>query len=183
MPERAKKLCVGVVAGAHGIKGAVRVKTFTVEPSDVASYGPVADEAGARVFAITVLSAADGMAIARLGGVADRNAAEALKGTRLYVARQALPRPEGRDEYYVEDLIGLAVEDAGGARIGQVTVSYDFGAGEVLEIALADGTTIMLPFSQATVPTVDIPGGRIVVEIPYGARPDEGLPTREAEAS
>ncbi len=182
MPERARKLCVGVVVGAHGIKGAVRVKTFTVEPSDVAAYGPVADEAGARRFAIKVLSAAPGQVVAALEGVADRNAAEALRGLRLFVERAALPATGADDEYYVQDLVGLDAEDAQGAAIGKVIGAHDFGAGEVLELTLADGTAVMLPFARATVPVVDLAGGRIVVEIPYGARPEEGLPPKGAEA-
>ena len=182
MPERARKLCVGVVIGAHGIKGAVRVKTFTVEPSDVAAYGPVSDEAGARRYAIKVLSAAPGQVVAALQGVADRNAAEALKGLRLYVERAALPATGAEDEYYVQDLVGLDAEDVQGTRLGKVIGAYDFGAGEVLELVLADGTAVMLPFARATVPVVDVAGGRIVVEIPFGARPEEGLPPKGERA-
>jgi 16S rRNA processing protein RimM len=182
MPERARKLCVGVVIGAHGIKGAVRVKTFTVEPSDVAAYGPVSDEAGVRRYAIKVLSASDGQVVASLAGVADRNAAEALKGLRLFVDRSALPAVEGVDEYYVQDLVGLSAEDGERRVIGKVIGAYDFGAGEVLELSLADGAVVMLPFTRATVPVVDLAGGRIVVEIPYGARPEEGVPPKGERA-
>lgn len=160
-------VCVGLVIGAHGIQGAVKVKAFTENPADVGSYGPVEDEAGQRRFRLRVTGAAKGVAIATLQGVTDRNAAEALIGTRLYVPRQRLPRPD-EDEFYLTDLIGLRVEREDGSDFGTVKAVYDFGAGDVLEVTRPDGRLEMLPFTKACVPVVDVAGGRLVV-----APPDE----------
>jgi 16S rRNA processing protein RimM len=156
-----------VIVGAHGIKGAVRIKPFTAEPNGLAAYGPVSDEAGARRFAVQTIGVAGGAVLAKLSGVADRNAAEALKGLRLYVARAALPQTRA-NEYYHADLIGLAAETADGRRLGTVLAVHNFGAGDVLELALAQGGTAMLPFSHAAVPEVDLAGGRVVVDPPPG---------------
>jgi 16S rRNA processing protein RimM len=155
---------LGAVAGAHGIRGAVKIKTFTADPADVASYGPLLDERGRR-FAVKVERAQPGAVIARIDGVTDRNAAEALRGTRLYVSRAALPEPD-EDEFYHADLLGLAVEDEAGAAIGKVMTVQDFGAGDVLEIRLAEGGTAWLPFTREMVPVVDIAGRRLVAAPP-----------------
>lgn len=156
---------LGAVAGAHGVRGAVKVKTFTAEPADVAAYGPLTDAAGTHTFRLTVERVLPGAVIARLAGVADRNAAEALRGTRLYVARAALPEPD-EDEFYHADLLGMAVVDAAGAPIGTVATVQDFGAGDLLEIRLAAGGMAWLPFTRATVPVVDVAGRRLVAAPP-----------------
>lgn len=161
-------VCLGVISGAHGVRGAVRIKTFTAEPEAIAAYGPVSDEAGARSFKLTLAGTARGQAIARIAGVADRNAAEALKGTHLYVMRDKLPATESDDEFYVSDLVGLAVETQDGAKLGRVLAVQNFGAGEVLEIGEDSATSVMLPFSRAFVPVVDLAQGRLVVEPPAG---------------
>ena len=161
-------VCLGVISGAHGVRGAVRIKTFTVEPEAIAAYGPVTDEAGARSFRLSLAGSARGQAIARIPGIADRDAAEALKGTKLYIARDALPETESENEFYVSDLVGLPVEKADGASLGRVLAVHDFGAGEVLEVGENSATSVMLPFTDAVVPVVDLSAGKLVVEPPPG---------------
>lgn len=173
----ADRLLVGVVVGAHGVRGAVRIKSFTADPGAVATYGPVEDDEGGRRFSLRVLSVGKGVVTAAVDGVGDRDAAEALRGTRLYVPRAALPATTDEDEFYHADLIGLAAVAADGGPVGRVSAVHDFGAGDVLEIARSSGEAIMLPFTRERVPLVDLAGGRVVVEVPaeIEARPeDEG---------
>lgn len=167
-----ERVCVGAIAGVHGVRGAVRIKSFTDRPSDIASYGPVEDESGQRRFGVKITGEVKGLVIATLNGVTDRDAAEALKGTRLYVSRARLPATT-EDEFLYIDLVGLTAEDVDGKGLGTVTGVYDFGAGEVLEIA-GDGGGLMVPFTKAAVPVVDIAGGRVVVVPPTYAPEDEG---------
>src|SRR5215207_10652545 len=168
MGERGyRRVCVGVVTGAHGVRGAVRVKSFTAEPEGVAGYGPVEDERGERRLTLRLVGSAKGVMIAQIAGVEDRNAAEALRGLRLYLAREALP-PPGEEEYYHADLIGLAAALADGTPVGTVRAVHDFGAGDTLEIERAEGQPVMVPFTRAVVPVVDLESGRIVVDSPPG---------------
>ena len=156
------------IGAAHGIKGEVKLKSFTTDPEAVARYGPLETEDGGRVFQIEALRAARDHLVARLAGVRDRNAAEALAGMRLYVARAALPEPAA-DEFYHADLIGLIAEDRDGAALGTVVAIHDFGAGDLLELRPREGgNTVMLPFTSHTVPVVDIAGRRIVIDPPQG---------------
>jgi 16S rRNA processing protein RimM len=159
------RVCVAAVAGAQGVRGWVRLKTFTERPEDALAYGALQDEPGTRVFRMKRRGLAKGLLVAEVEGVTDRDAAAALRGTRLYVPRGALPPPE-EDEFYHADLIGLAVEDAAGKTLGRVRALYDFGAGDVLEVADAQGGLSVLPFTKAVVPTVDLAGGRLVVVPP-----------------
>lgn len=170
-----KRLCLGAIAGAHGVRGLVRIKSFTEAPEDLAAYGTLTDEAGGRRFEVTVTGMAKGLLVARIAGVGDRDAAEALKGVRLFVERAALPAPEDADEYYHADLIGLAVEDRGGGRLGRVMGVQNHGAGDILEIVRPDGSELLLPFTRALVPKVDLAGGRLVAEPPAeGAEEADG---------
>ena len=159
-------VCLGAIAGAWGVQGAVRLKSFCAEPAAIAGYGPLVSEDG-RSFRLTLLKPLAGAFAARLEGVGTREAAEALKGTRLYAPRDRLPAP-GEDEFYHADLIGLTVVDTGGAVLGRVRSVADHGAGDILEIAGAGGTELLLPFTRAIVPRVDIAAGRIVVDPPEG---------------
>lgn len=156
------------MVGARGIKGEVRVKSFTADPADLGSYGPLTDEAGTRRFSLKVKALAKGLVIARIEGIADRTAAEALKGTGLYVARDALPAPADEEEFYHWDLVGLRVELEDGRPLGQVKAVHDFGAGTVLELAGEESKGLMLPFTRAVVPVVDLAAGRLVVVPPPG---------------
>jgi 16S rRNA processing protein RimM len=159
------RVCLGVVAGAHGVRGALKVKSFTAEPDDIAAYGPLTDEAGERAFTLRIVGHARGQLVIKVEGINDRNAAEALKGTRLHVARPVLPEPAA-DEFYHADLIGLRADDADGADLGTVRAVHDYGAGDLIEIRAEDGTEHLVPFTRAAVPEVDLDAGRIVVALP-----------------
>ena len=168
------RVCMGVVGAPHGVRGAVRIKSFTDEPAAVAGYGALEDESGQRQFKLQVIGAAkgDGMVIAKLSGVADRDRAEALRGLRLYLPRAALP-PTGDDEFYHADLVGLAAVLEDGTRLGTVIAVHDFGAGDMLEIAPESsqgqgGPPVLVPFTRAAVPVVDVKGGKVVLDPPAG---------------
>ena len=164
----ADKVCIAQIGAAHGVRGEVRLKAFTHDPLSVTRYGALEAEDGRRIEIEAVRPAKD-ILVARLKGVADRNAAEALTNLRLYVAREKLPKPEA-DEFYHADLVGLAAETKEGEAFGTVKAVHNFGAGDLLEIAPArGGSTMMLPFNETTVPTVDIAGRKIVVEPPVDA--------------
>jgi|HubBroStandDraft_1064217.scaffolds.fasta_scaffold00146_30 16S rRNA processing protein RimM len=163
----AKRLCVGIVAGAHGIRGAVRVKSFTADPSDIGAYGPVSDETGARHFALRVVGQTKGVVLAELDGVTDRDSAEALKGLHLYVERTQLP-PAEDDEFYHADLLGLSARLTDGTVLGQVTGLYEFGAGDSVEITGPAGAITMVPFTKAAVPVIDLAGGMLIIDPPAG---------------
>ena len=167
MARPTDKVCLGVIAGAHGVGGEVRIGSFTAEPAAIATYGPLSDERGQRRFTLELVGVKRGDLIARIAGIADRDAAAALTGTRLYVERRVLPQP-AHDEYYHSDLLGLAVEGRGGERLGLVKGLYDFGAGSVIEIERPGGVRAMLPFTRAVVPVIDLPGGRLIVDPPPG---------------
>jgi 16S rRNA processing protein RimM len=172
-----KRVCIGAIAGAHGVKGVVRVKPFTERAEDVAAYAPVTDESGSRIFALRYVGPAKGAVLVRIEGIDDRDAAEALKGVRLYVPRSSLPAPDD-EEFYHADLIGLAVVDADGAAIGRVRAVEDYGAGDLLEVELTGGRVVMLPFTKAVVPEIDLAAGRLVAVPPAGLL--DG-PERESE--
>ena len=162
------RVVVAAVAGAFGVRGEVRLKSFTAEPEAVAGYGPLTDEAG-RSYELSGLRPVKGGFSVRLSGVATREQADALRGTRLSAPRDALPSlPD--DEFYHADLLGLTVADTGGAVIGRVKAVLDHGAGDLLEVARADGGkgTVLVPFTAAVVPTVDLTAGRIVIDPPDG---------------
>jgi 16S rRNA processing protein RimM len=155
------RVCLGVIVGAKGLRGEVRIKSFTKRPADVTAYGPVTTDDG-RVLAVTLTGAAQGILVGRIKGVADRNAAEAMRGVKLYVARAALPKADD-GTYYHADLVGLAAELAGGERLGEVTAVYNFGAGDMLEVKLLDGRSELVPFSDAAVAKVDTAGGKVTL--------------------
>jgi 16S rRNA processing protein RimM len=174
----APRICVGIITGAQGVRGAVRIKSFTAVPQDVAAYGPVADEAGERSFALRAVGTAKGVVVATIAGIADRDAAERLKGVRLYVARDRLPAP-GEEEYYHADLIGLAAVLADGTPLGRVRAVHQYGAGDSLEIARENGGTVLVPFTRAAVPAIDLAQGRLVIAPPEGLLDETPLPSGE----
>jgi 16S rRNA processing protein RimM len=161
------RICLGIITGAHGIKGWVRVKSFTADPEAIADYGPLSDESGARRFALELAGAQKGVLLARINGIEDRNAAERLKGLRLYVRRSDLPPPE-EDEFYAADLIGLEAMREDGTVFGTIRAVNDFGAGASLEIEDPSGKMVLVPFTNAAVPVVDIAKRRVVVVPPTG---------------
>jgi 16S rRNA processing protein RimM len=158
---------LGAVVAAHGTKGEVRVKTFTLNPENLAAYGALTADDGRRLCIAALRTTRPGEAIVLFEGVSDRSAAEALKGRLLSVPREALPQPES-DEFYQADLIGLAVEDTAHACLGRVRAIHNFGAGDVMEIEMVDGKTEFLPFTDAVVIKVELPD-RIVIAPPHYA--------------
>lgn len=158
------RICVGAIAGAFGVKGELRLKSFTAEAADIANYGPLTTEDGSRSFAVTLTRPISGGLGARLSGVQTREDAEALKGVTLWAPRDALPSlPD--DEFYHADLIGLEVVDTGGKTLGRVRAIFDHGAGDILEV-VGGKDLLLLPFTRAVVPTVDLTAGRIVADPP-----------------
>jgi 16S rRNA processing protein RimM len=167
------RVCVGAVAGAFGVRGEVRLKSFCAEPEAIAGYGPLWTEDGSRSFTVTLGVPIKNGLSARLSGIASKEAADALRGTRLYADRDRLPAPE-EEEFYHADLLGLPVFDTGGTALGKVKAVLNHGAGDILEIALAGRCgTALLPFSKAAVPTIDLALGRIVADPPEGIFPDD----------
>jgi 16S rRNA processing protein RimM len=160
------RVCVGAIAGGFGVKGEVRLKSFCTTPEDIAAYGPLVSEDGGRSFTVKLTRPVTGGLGARLSGIATKEEADALKGVTLWVDRARLPHlPD--DEFYHTDLIGLEVFDTGGVAMGKVRAVLNFGAGDILEIhAPGRKTTLMLPFTRAVVPTVDLEAGRIVADPP-----------------
>src|SRR5436305_2305412 len=161
----ASQICVARIGAAHGVRGAVKLWTFTEDPLAVKRYGPLATKDGARSFELTEVREAKGHLVATLKGVATREEAARLNGIELYVAREKLPATD-TDEYYHADLIGLAAVDSADQPIGRVTAIHNFGAGDIIEIAPPSGAAMLLPFSNAVVPTVDLARGRVVIELP-----------------
>lgn len=160
----ADRVCVGAIAGAFGVRGEVRLKSFCTVPEDIAAYGPLTTEDGGRSFAVRLTRPVTGGLGARLSGVETREQAEALRGTTLWAPRAALPSLP-YDEFYHADLIGLPVFDPGGAPLGTVRAIFDHGAGDIVEVA-GPGGTLLLPFTRVVVPTVDLAAGRIVADPP-----------------
>ena len=166
------QICVARIGAAHGVRGAVKLWTFTEDPFAVKDYGPLSTKDGARQFEVTSAREAKDHLVVTIKGVATRDEAERLNGIELYVPREKLPATED-DEYYHADLIGLAAETTVGVTLGRVIAIHNFGAGDIIEIAPPSGATLLLPFSNAVVPTVDIPGGRVVIELPEEIEGDE----------
>jgi 16S rRNA processing protein RimM len=158
-----QRICVARLGAAHGIRGEVRLWSFTADPAAVVDYGPF-EAADGRTIEIVTLRPAKDFFVARLKGVADRTAAEALRNVELFVPRARLPAPQDGEEFYHADLIGLAVVDPSGAELGSVVALHNFGAGDIIEVRRAESRdTVMLPFTQAAVPQIDVAAGRIVV--------------------
>ncbi len=160
------RICVGAIAGAFGVKGEVRLKSFCTDPAAIAGYAPLYTEDGGRSFTVRITRAIPGGLAARLGGVGTKEEADALRGVSLFADRHRLPSlPD--DEFYHTDLIGLTVLDTGGATLGRVLAVHNHGAGDILEVtAPAGGRTLLLPFTRAVVPTVDLTAGRIIADPP-----------------
>ena len=182
MSTGGRRILVGAIAGAHGVRGEVKIKSFTADPKAIGRYGALSDEAGTRRFELTVTGSAKGSVVARIAGIGDRDRAEALKGMRLYVARDALPPPDGPEEFYVADLVGLAAVRPDGTPLGRVAAVDNYGAGDVVEIALAEGGSRVLPFTRQVVPVIDIAGGRLVVDPPVETTAGDEAASAAADA-
>ncbi|PAU97079.1 ribosome maturation factor RimM [Paracoccus salipaludis] len=164
MAEPSNRICVGAIAGAFGVRGEVRLKSFCAVADDIATYGELFSEDGRRRFAVKLTRPVNGGLGARLSGIETKEQADALKGATLWADRAALPSlPD--DEFYHADLIGLEVMDTGGASLGRVRAIYDHGAGDILEVYGTSGI-LLIPFTRAAVPTVDLAARRIVADPP-----------------
>src|SRR3982075_2219113 len=168
----AAHLCIARIGAAHGVRAAVKLWTFTEDPLAVKCYGPLVTKDGARQFEVTHAREAKGHLVATLKGIATREDAERLNGVELYVAREKLPATD-ENEYYHADLIGLAAVNAANEPLGRVIAIHNFGAGDIIEIAPPQGSTMLLPFTNAVVPTIDLKGGRVVIELPNEIAGDE----------
>jgi 16S rRNA processing protein RimM len=161
-----ERICVARIGAAHGIKGEVKLWSFTADPAAVAEYGPLESQDGTLRFEIEALRPAKDHLVARLSGVRDRDAAQRLTNVDLYVPRERLPAP-APEEFYHADLIGLRAEDRDGTALATVVGIHDFGAGDLLELRAAGASgTVLMPFTAETVPLVDIAGGRVVIDPP-----------------
>lgn len=169
MPE---KVCIARIGAAHGVRGAVKLWTFTEDPFAVENYGLLSTKDGARQFEVASAREAKDHLVVTFREVTTREEAERLNGIELYVPRERLPATDD-DEYYHADLIGLDAVTAANEPLGRVVAIHNFGAGDIIEIAPESGTTILLPFSNAVVPAVDIAGGRVVIELPKEIEGDD----------
>ncbi len=170
MPQETKLVVMGVITAAHGIRGEVKLKSFTARPEDIAAYGPLLIGDGPKRARILSLKPAKGQFVARLEGIDDRTAAEALKGKKLKLERTRLPEPD-EEEFYYSDLVGLKAVDETGRELGKVAAVHDFGAGDLLEIRPGGGgKSFLVPFTREVVPVVDIPAARLVIRMPQEAK-------------
>ena len=168
MSEISRELiCVGAIVGARGLKGEVRIKSFTAEPTGISNYGDLFEKNGRTRYQVRITGQAKGQLLARIKGVDSRDAAESLKGTHLYIPKSALPET-GEDEFYFSDLVGLRADLVDGGCLGEVREVYDFGAGAILEIIGEGVGTVMVPFTRVAVPEVDRAGGKVVINPPIG---------------
>jgi 16S rRNA processing protein RimM len=174
------RICVAQIGAPHGVRGELRLKSFTEDPLAVSRYGPLESEDGARRFEIASARPAKDVLVVQIKGVDDRTAAEALKNLRLYVPRERLD-PPADDEFYHADLIGLIAVAPDGSTVGKVVAVPNFGAGDLIEIApMSGGPSVLVPFTRVAVPEVDIAAGRIVIDPPEGTFEAPAEPDRKA---
>ena len=179
-----KRVCLGVFASAHGVKGAIKVKTFTSDPHDIASYGSLSSEDGLRTFTIKVIrELSNEVVLITAPEIAHREDAKSLSGVKLYVDRDVLPEPEDEDEFYLEDLTGLKAIAEDGSPLGKVAAVHNFGAGDLLELRNIPGVkgSAMIPFTKEAVPAVDIAGGSLTISAafsPQAGENDASLPPK-----
>lgn len=171
------RILMGKIGAAHGIKGEVRITTYTGDPEAIASYGALDTDKPGITVTIESARVSKNVVVARLKGVKDRNAAELLNGVSLYVDRDRLPEPDDEDDFYHTDLIGLEARLDSGVIIGEVVALPNFNAGDLLEVRdPRSGDTFLYPFTKAVVPTIDIAGGFLVIVPPLDADPGEEEP-------
>jgi 16S rRNA processing protein RimM len=178
---KSMRILLGQISGVHGIKGHVLVRTYSAEPEGIAAYGPLENKAGDRTFTLKIIRVTDKGVVASIAGIADRTAAEALRGTGLFVARSKLPKPAD-GEFYHSDLIGLQAVDETGLLIGQVIAVQNYGAGDLLEIKHPGGTqTDLIPLTNDFVPSIDLERGIAVINPPRLIDGDDGFGGQETE--
>jgi 16S rRNA processing protein RimM len=161
-----KRVCVGRIGAPHGVRGEVKLWPFTADPLAIAQYGELTTADGRRVFEVEALRPAGDCMVARLKGIRDRDAAEALRNIELFVPRDRLPAIESTDEFYYTDLVGLPAFDPSGQALGTILAVHNFGAGDLLELKpAAGGNTVFVPFTEEAVPEVDVSAGRVVIDL------------------
>lgn len=161
----ASLVAVGVITGAHGIRGQVKIRSFTTDPYDIADYDPLLNETGSKRYELKIDAATKNGLVGTVKGIKNRNEAELMKGTKFFIDKTKIPDAD-EDEFFYEELVGLKVRDASGAAIGTVTAMYDFGAGDIIEIKHSDGAKEMYPFTRASFPDVKVTDGYISAELP-----------------
>ena len=165
-----KRICVGRIGEPHGVRGEVKLWPFTADPLAIARYGELANADGTRTFEVEALRPARDHVVARLKGVRDRTAAEALCNLELFVPRERLPAIDAPDEFYHADLVGLTALARDGAALGTITAVHNFGAGDLLEVKPRDGgETVLVPFTERTVPEIDVAAGQVVIDYDFDA--------------
>ncbi len=177
-------VCVGAFASAHGVKGAIKIKAFTENPHDVAAYGPVQTEDGARRFTLKVIrDLPNGCVLAMASEIQSREDAKSLSGSKLYITRDALPDPADEDDFYTEDLVGLAAFESDGAPLGVVTAVFNFGAGDLLELKRVPGVkgAPLIPFTKEAVPTINLAGGSLIIASAFSPLRQEDDPDQTAD--
>lgn len=167
-----RRILVGEITGAHGIRGDVLVRSYTATPDAIAGYGPLSDASGKKSYSLRVVRVTDKGIVARVAGVEDRNGAEPLRGTKLYIERSKLPAT-GETEFYHADLIGLRAIAADGSALGKIVAVQNFGAGDLLELKPLEGETEFIPFEDRWVPSIDLDAGTLVINRPIVTADDE----------
>jgi 16S rRNA processing protein RimM len=171
--EQKHRVLLGEITGVHGIRGDILVRAYTAAPEAIASYGLLTDQSGTKKFSLKIVRVTDKGIVAKIDGIADRTAAEALRGTKLFVARDQLPEPDAA-EYYHTDLIGLKAVAENGSELGEIVSVQNFGAGDLLELKpLSDSATEFIPFEDQWVPRVDLDAGVVVINRPQLSDADE----------
>ena len=173
MPQPKNPVQMAVIGAAHGIRGELRVRSFTADPLALGDYGPLHARDG-RVFEVREIRPAKDVVVVRFEGVGDRNAAEALTGTELFVDRSALPDDGDEDDFYHADLVGLSVRDDSGAVIGRVAAVQNFGGGDLLDLTLTGRKGVLIPFTKSAAPEVSVSGGFIRVDPVAAGLTEEG---------
>lgn len=163
--EQSQRVLLGEISGVHGIRGDLLVRTYTATPEAIASYGPLTDAAGAKTFSLRIVRVTDKGVVARIEGISDRTAAEALRGTKLFIARDQLPETDA-SEFYHSDLVGLKALAEDGTHLGEIVSVQNFGAGDLLELKPLAGASEFIPFEDQWVPKVDLSSRSIVIRRP-----------------
>ncbi len=180
-PQKPRRILVGEITGAHGIRGDVLVRTYTETPESIAAYGPLTDANGQKSFSLRLVRVTSKGIVARVGGIDDRNGAEPLRGTKLYIERAKLPATS-ETEFYHADLVGLRAVAGDGTALGEIVSVQNFGAGDLIELKpLGDSATEFIPFEDRFVPNVDLDAGLIVINRPV-VTGDEEAPSEDDEA-
>lgn len=174
MKDDLNRICLGAIVGVHGIRGEVKVKSYTATDTDIGSFGALSNEDESQTFVLKVTGRSKELLRCKIKGVDDRNKAETLIGTKFYIRRDRLPELTQTDQYYLADLVGLKVLDMQNCEVGKVSGLYNFGAGDIVELKLSEGKTEMLPFNRVYVPEVNIKEGFVrVCSVSLNFAPDE----------